>query len=198
MKSNRRNYMLVMAIPALLAGGTLLAADPPMRGPMPFASYDADQDGRVSQDEFYNARNARIAERAKAGYMMRNLGNAPAFEALDSDGDGYLSELELLRGQNAHMQQQRGRQGGAMRGPGQGGMRGAGRQTSFADFDGNGDGVVTEAEFNQTRSARQASNVERGSMMRNAASAPSFQSFDRNADGQLTPDEFVPGNRMAQ
>ncbi|MCW8906648.1 MAG: EF-hand domain-containing protein [Sedimenticola sp.] len=198
MKSNRRRYMLVVAIAALLGGGALLAANPPAQGPMAFASYDANGDGRVSPDEFYNARNARIAERAKAGYMMRNLGNAPAFEELDGDGDGYLSELELLRGQNAHMQQHRGRQGGAMRGPGQGGMRGAGRQASFADFDGNGDGVVTEDEFNQTRGARQAASAERGSMMRNAASAPSFRSFDRNGDGQLTPDEFVPGNRMAQ
>lgn len=196
MKSNRRNYTLVLAIAALLGGGVLMAAGP-AQGPIPFATYDSNGDGRVSVDEFYTARNARIAERAKAGRMMRNLGNAPAFEQFDTDADGYLSENELLKGQLSQMQENRmNRSMGPMGGAG----RGAGNMASFADFDNNGDGVVTAEEFAQTRAARQADKAAQGYPMRNAASAPSFESYDANGDGRLTPEEFVPGNpnRMRQ
>jgi Ca2+-binding EF-hand superfamily protein len=192
MKANRRKMTLVMAVAALLGTGYLMAQSAPP-APIPFASYDTSGDSKVSAEEFYAARNARIAERAKEGRMMRNLGNAPSFEQFDSDGDGYLSELELMRGQLTHMQQHRaqGRMGG---GPGAAPRGGARAVATFSDFDTNSDGVVTGEEFSQVRAERQASKASQGYPMRNAASSPSFESFDGNGDGQLTPDEFVPGN----
>lgn len=192
MKNNRRMFTLAMAITTLLGAGALVAAGPMSPpGPIPFATYDSNSDGKVSADEFYAARNARIAERAKQGRMMRNLGNAPAFEAFDADGDGYLSENELLKGQMSHMQQQRmNRPMGPMGGAG----RGARDVASFSDFDGNGDGAVTPEEFTQARAARRAERATQGYPMRNAGSSPSFESLDANGDGRLTPDEFVPGN----
>jgi Ca2+-binding EF-hand superfamily protein len=193
MKTNRRKVTLVLAVAALLGTGGLMAQMAPP-APIPFASYDTNGDNKVSADEYYAARNARIAERAKEGRMMRNLGNAPSFEQFDSDGDGYLSELEVVRGQLTHMQQRRpqGRMGG---GPGATPRGGAGAVATFSDFDVNGDGVVTRDEFSQVRSERQAAKASQGYPMRNTASSPSFDSFDGNGDGQLTSDEFVPGNR---
>ncbi|WP_428605060.1 EF-hand domain-containing protein [Sedimenticola sp.] len=194
MKTNTRLITLAMAITALLGSGTLMAVTPaPMPGPIAFATYDTNSDGKVSVEEFYAARNARIGERAKQGRMMKNLGNAPAFEQFDADGDGYLSENELLKGQMNHMLQQRmSRPMGPMAGAG----RAAPGRASFADFDRNGDGVVTAEEFAETRAARQADKAAQRYPMRNAGSAPSFESYDRNGDGRLTPDEFVPGQRF--
>jgi len=191
MKTNRRMITLAMAMTTLLGAGVLMAAGPMSPpGPIPFTTYDTNGDGRVSVDEFYAARNARIAEQARKGGMMRNAGNAPAFEQFDTDGDGYLSENELLKGQMAHMQENRmNRPMGGQRGPG------ARRMASFSDFDSNSDGVVTQEEFDQTRAARQAGKATQGYPMRNAASSPGFASFDSNGDGVLTPDEFVPGSR---
>ena len=198
MKTNRRVFTLAVAITTLLGAGALMAAPPmPAPGPIPFTAYDSNGDGRISADEFYAARNARIGERAKQGGMMRNLGNAPTFEKFDADADGYLSENELLKGQLSQMQENRmNRPMEPMGGAG----RGAGGMASFADFDSNGDGVVTAEEFDQTRAARQADKAAQGYPMRNAGSSPSFESFDANGDGRLTPDEFVPGNpnRMRQ
>lgn len=185
MRTYKRTLLLGMTIGTLLAAGSLLAVPP---GPIPFSTYDSNGDGRVSADEFYAARNARIGERAREGRLMRNLGNAPAFEAFDSDRDGYLSENELLKGQLSQMQQQRMNRPMVSNG---GGNRQA---AGFADFDSDGDGVVTAEEFARTRTARQGEKAAQGYPMRNAGSAPGFESFDVNGDGRLTPEEFVPGN----
>lgn len=62
---------------------------------------------------------------------------------------------------------------------------------SFAQFDRNGDGVVTEAEFNQARSERMAARSSAGAPMRGMMNAPTFNDIDQNGDGQLTPDEIA-------
>jgi Ca2+-binding EF-hand superfamily protein len=190
MKTHQRTLLLSLAIGALLAAGSLLAVPP---GPIPFSSYDGNGDGRVSADEFYAARNARIGERAREGRLMRNLGNVPAFEAFDDDRDGYLSENELLKGQLSQMRQ---RQLNRPMAPMGGADRQPGGAAGFADFDSNDDGVVTAEEFARTRADRQGEKAAQGYPMRNAGSAPGFESFDANGDGRLTPEEFVPGRRF--
>lgn len=82
----------------------LLSQDFPVRGPVPFATYDTNGDGYVSEEEFYAVRDARKTEKEAQGYPMRNADNAPAFSALDKDKDGKLTELELLKGQSEQMQ----------------------------------------------------------------------------------------------
>ncbi|MCW8889155.1 MAG: EF-hand domain-containing protein [Sedimenticola sp.] len=191
MKTYRRRMTWVLAITTLLSAGTASAQmQPNPPGPLPFSTYDANGDGRVTAEEYYAARNERIAERAKQGRLMKNLGNAPSFEQFDHDGDGYLTELEMVKGQLDQMQQRPQRAMG----------RGAGRQSAgmarFGDFDLNGDGIVKPDEFDQVRAERQSSKAVQGYPMRNADTAPSFESFDSDGDGVLTPDEFVPGNRQ--
>lgn len=72
-----------------------------------FADYDVDADGRITRQEFDNARSARIQERARQGGMMRNLPNAPAFDDIDTDRDGTITEQEFA----AHQMQRRGSRG---------------------------------------------------------------------------------------
>ncbi len=62
---------------------------------------------------------------------------------------------------------------------------------TFSGFDRDGDGIVTEEEFDQVRAERRASRAAAGAPMRGAANAPSFNDFDLNGDGRLAPEEFA-------
>lgn len=91
----------------LLGAGPVLAVDappPPRPGPPAFADFDSNGDGVLTEQEFTDSRNKRIAERAAAGYPMRGLSNAMEFKALDSNGDGQLTQEEFAAHQRQHMQ----------------------------------------------------------------------------------------------
>jgi hypothetical protein len=62
-------------------------------------------DGALTEQEFYEARANRIAERSQQGYPMRNLANAPSFEVVDLNGDGQITPDEFSAGQAQHRQQ---------------------------------------------------------------------------------------------
>jgi hypothetical protein len=59
----------------------------------------------------------------------------------------------------------------------------------FTGFDLNGDGAISQEEFNSVHAQRQES-PGRGRM-----SPPAFQSFDLNGDQQLSPEELAAGQR---
>jgi Ca2+-binding EF-hand superfamily protein len=69
-----------------------------------FQSFDLNGDGVLQQEEFQQARANRISERAKQGYLMRNLQNAPAFETIDSNRDGSVTPDEFSAAQLQHRQ----------------------------------------------------------------------------------------------
>ena len=88
----------------------------------------------------------------------------------------------------------------AMPGPGPGAGMGRGMgpgmgpgMPTFGDFDLNGDGTLTEDEFNQARAKRMADRAAQGYPMRNAARAPNYKDFDTDHDGKMTADEFNAG-----
>ena len=114
-----------------------------------------------------------------------------SFSSLDSDGNDEISPEELQAVHGAS-----GPEPG--RGPGMRGERGGGRRGSpptFSDFDLDGDGVVSEQEFRDARTARIAKRVREGRMMRGLINAPTFSDLDIDGDGSLTPDEFAAGAR---
>ena len=65
----------------------------------------------------------------------------------------------------------------------------------FTDFDKDGNGLISEEEFNAVRGERMATRAAEGRPMRGAASAPSFSKLDTNGDGQLTQDELAAGQK---
>jgi len=91
--------------------------------------------------------------------------------------------------------------GGGGMGPGGGGMgmgqnqgmgKGMGRnRPAFSEFDLNGDGKITEKEFNEARSKRISERAQQGYQMRNLGSAPSFADMDANGDGEISTEEFA-------
>lgn len=91
--------------------------------------------------------------------------------------------------------------GGGGMGPGGGGMgmgqnqgmgKGMGRnRPAFSEYDLNGDGKITEKEFNEARSKRISERAQQGYQMRNLGSAPSFADIDANGDGEISTEEFA-------
>ena len=66
---------------------------------------------------------------------------------------------------------------------------------SFADFDSNGDGFISEEELNAGRAARMAAMAEAGHQLKGAASHPAFTDLDTDGDGRLNEDEFLAGRK---
>ena len=91
------------------------------------------------------------------------------------------------------------RQGG--RGLGGQGQAGLNQQT-FADFDLDEDGQITEAELVTARAERVAQLQEEGRLTRNLDNAPTFSTIDTNSDDIIDETEFTAhqtaqrGNRM--
>lgn len=67
---------------------------------------------------------------------------------------------------------------------------GPGNMPTFADFDGNGDGRITEQEFLDARSKRIAARATQGRAMRGLSEAGDFKDVDTNGDASLSPEEF--------
>lgn len=68
-----------------------------------------------------------------------------------------------------------------------------GAPPAFSDFDVDGDGFVSEEEFNTLRAERIAERAKEGRQMKGVASAPPFSSIDSNGDGKLDEAEFTAG-----
>ncbi|WP_299194431.1 hypothetical protein [uncultured Amphritea sp.] len=192
MKTRLRVKLFPVSALLSIATGCLFAfaaqaADIPAQGPIPFAIYDQDGNGVISQEEFDDIRNMRIQNNAAAGAPMRGMANAPAFSDLDSNGDGQLSAAEL---QTAQAAQRNMKSQNQQMGPGNGMMGGGRNQPSFNEVDQDGDGFISQDEMNTFRNARITERVQAGYPMRNLANMKSFGDMDMNQDGMLDTDEF--------
>jgi hypothetical protein len=61
---------------------------------------------------------------------------------------------------------------------------------TFAEFDLNGDGELTEAEFYEARGQRIAERAAAGRQMKHLPEAPLFTDIDRDGNGAIDPAEF--------
>lgn len=61
----------------------------------------------------------------------------------------------------------------------------------FSAFDADGDGFVSEDEFNATRNAHHEQMAKEGRPMKGMASAPAFSDIDADGDGKLTEAELT-------
>jgi len=173
----------------VLAGGFVSvgaqAAQDTQHGPAPFSVFDMDQDGSISEAEFYSVRNQRMAARASEGKKMKCAASAPSFADLDTNGDGQLSPEELSAGQKSHMAKCKEMGHGAGKGKGM-----KGNMPAFSDFDLDGDGIIAEAEFNEAHTRRMSEMAASGHQMKHAGEAPGFSGIDSNGDGGISEQEF--------
>lgn len=168
------------------------AEEMPARGPIPFAAFDEDGNGLISEQEFNARRAQRMAAREAEGRPMRGAASAPSFSEFDTNADGQLTQDELAAGQKARMEQRRGMGMGTGPGPGAGQGMGMGRNMpAFSDYDLDGDGKILEKEFSEARTRRINERTQQGYRMRNIGNAPSFADIDTNGDGEIGSGEFA-------
>lgn len=179
---NARDNGRVCAVMAGIVGLSLslgaAAQDLPARGPVPFAIYDKNGDGTVSETEFNAVRAQREAE-------DRPMRMAPSFASLDVNRDGQLSTKEFAAGQRPAGS---GMHSGTP--PRPSGLA-RGNMPAFSEFDLNSDGTITEQEFNDARALRIKERAEEGRMMRGMADGHAFSDLDTNHDGAVSPEEFA-------
>jgi hypothetical protein len=107
------SLIIVAGLAGMLLSSTAISQTPaagPGPGQMPaFADFDLNKDGKITEEEFNEARAARIADRAQKGYPMRGMGNAASFADIDTNRDGTLSPAEFATHQATHRQQMMGK-----------------------------------------------------------------------------------------
>ncbi len=170
-----------------------ISAELPMRGPIPFANYDLDGNGLISEQEFVDVRKARRQRKAIQGLAMKRGDKAPLFATFDLNLDGQLTPEELSTGQQAQMQNRRGKALSANFKSSNAGMKQGLHMPKFAKFDLNGDGVILEQEFNAARAARIKNRVEQAYSMQNIGNVNTntFADIDTDNDGKISSAEFT-------
>ena len=200
MNGLRKSISLVLL--ALTTGGLMSigvqAADNAKHSPPAFADFDLDGDGFISEDEFNTFRGQRMAARAAEGKKMKGAASAPAFADIDTDGDGLLNPEELAVAQKARQENMHAMGEGHGHGKGEGKCKGQGacqgmkgKMPTFADFDLNGDGKITETEFNEGHAKKMSEMAAEGRPMKHAGNAPGFTGIDSNDDGEISEEEFA-------
>ncbi|MCO4845427.1 MAG: DUF1104 domain-containing protein [Sulfurovum sp.] len=82
------------------------------------------------------------------------------------------------------------RQGMMGMGQGKGMGRNSMNQPTFAQYDLNNDGGITQKELEEARAKRMKQNAAEGKMLRNAENAPEYATMDINNDGIIDQNEF--------
>lgn len=80
--------------------------DSGMKGNMPsYADFDLNGDGKIVEQEFNEAHEARMSEMAAQGRQMPRAGEFPGFSGIDTDADGVISEEEFATHQAEHREE---------------------------------------------------------------------------------------------
>lgn len=107
-RERARALVVTIALAGMFASAGGAAANLPSRGPVPFATYDSNGDGFISEAEFAAVREPRMTQRDDTGMSgRRRAANAPPFSSFDRDGDGRLTREEFRASQRARMAERR-------------------------------------------------------------------------------------------
>lgn len=90
-----KKQMLIGAATIAVAFGSAVQAqnEPPRSS---FADFDANGDGKLTQEEFVNVRGERYQQAYESGRSMRGVGHyVNTFKEMDANGDGFVSKKEF-------------------------------------------------------------------------------------------------------
>ncbi len=192
---------------ALLAGATTLVNA--QQAPMPMSRFDANGDGMISEEEFNQAREQRMAARAAQGRSMYRQGmKLPEFSDMDANGDGQLTQQEMMAFHQARMQARMKARQAYMQQLGYPYQRGMMSRPGFAlpeftELDENGDGCINQAELDKFKQSRMVHKRSPWGEMPHRGpgyNPPHYQQFDTDKDGRVSQEEYLAGReqRMAQ
>jgi Ca2+-binding EF-hand superfamily protein len=180
---------LLLVFTGLVLSVSAQAKEGSGHGAASFSAFDMDGNGFISEYEYNSVRQQRMAARASEGKKMRCAQFAPSYADLDTDGDGKLSPEELTIGQSAHKDKCKSMGKGEGKGKSKGkGMKG--KMPSFSDFDLDGDGVITQSEFNEGHAKHMNKMAAQGNQMKHMDECPGFSGIDTNGDGEISAQEF--------
>ncbi len=104
-----------------LVGTTLLVAETlPTAGPLPFNTYDKDNNQVITKKEFDAIKAQRMTQKFQDGRLMKNAGNSPTFLDIDTNVDGMITKEELTNHQQKRFNQRINQQNNMKKGMGQG------------------------------------------------------------------------------
>ncbi len=187
-----KKHLTTAFILSALTASVLAADTPPAKpaaapGVSPFVQADANKDGKLSAEEF-----ATLQAQQEARFQARQA-SLPAFEALDTQKRGFVTQEQLREARKARMQAAADADGrGHHRGErhhGEGkGPRGEGK-SMFGQADKDDNGQLTKAEYENLLELQKAHHAER------QAARPDFKTLDKNQDGFVTHDEMRAAHR---
>lgn len=166
------------------------APEAPAMGPIPFASYDKDGNGAISEEEFNITRTERIQSKINNG-MGQGMGmsNAPQFSDFDSNDDGKISVDELRNGQNEQRSQRMNKSSNNQQNN-KSILNRSRMMPTFEDIDTDNNGLISRTEMSIFKKQRIESRVEGGYQMKNMSQAYSFDTIDTNQNDAIDPQEF--------
>jgi Ca2+-binding EF-hand superfamily protein len=191
--------ILLFSIVTLSTAGAF-AADMPLRGPIPFDSFDADGNKMISPQEFVETHNQRKKMRTDANMPMGRMFDDQAFTYFDTNGDNLISPEELEAGRKAMQQRSGMQQGMPQNGPQQGMRPGMGRGMGPGMGQGMGPGMGRGMRPGMGQGMGPGMGRGMGPGMNQGRQMPTFAEFDLNGDGSLTSEEFYEARaqRMQQ
>ena len=88
----------LLTIGLFVFGATILAAETlPNRGPLPFSTYDKDNNNIITSQEFNIIKKQRLNQKVQLGYLSRN---SVVFSDIDVNADGKITPAELKNHQD--------------------------------------------------------------------------------------------------
>jgi Ca2+-binding EF-hand superfamily protein len=199
-KIEPRNISILLFSIVTLSTAGAYAADIPLRGPIPFDSFDADGNKMISPQEFVETHNQRKKMRTDANMPMGRMFDDQAFTYFDTNGDNLISPEELEAGRKAMQQRGGMRQGMPQNGPQQGMRPGMGRGMGPGMGQGMGPGMGRGMRPGMGQGMGPGMGRGMGPGMNQGRQMPTFAEFDLNGDGSLTSEEFYEARaqRMQQ
>lgn len=165
-----------------------------------FSDFDVDGNGKITQSEFDNTQERNMLANKNAGYPMQNANNRPTFSMFDTNQDGSIDANEFSMKQQTNMQGNMSQKSNKVRGQGmKNNMNGANfaqkgmnqNAHSFSEFDVDGNGKVTQSEYENAQQRNISANKNAGKLMRNADNRPNFNMVDTNKDGYIDANELT-------